>query len=181
MVTGVQTCALPIYKIPEIDDSIKAIILSGSPFSVTDEMALHTGLDQLIGKRPVLGICYGAQYIAQQYGGKVERSLKREYGKARLSHIHQPDPFLNEVPLESQVWMSHGDTIMAIPEQFELLAGTESIDVAAFRSKEGAFGQPVYCIQFHPEVSHSLDGMTLLKNFVKNIAGAATRLPIGWN
>ncbi|MCB0558177.1 MAG: glutamine-hydrolyzing GMP synthase [Phaeodactylibacter sp.] len=162
---------VPYNKIPEIDDSIKAIILSGSPFSVTDEMALHTELGQLIGKRPVLGICYGAQYIAQQYGGKVERSLKREYGKARLSHIHQPDRFLHEVPLESQVWMSHGDTIMAIPEQFELLAGTESIDVAAFRSKEGAFAQPVYCIQFHPEVSHSLDGMTLLRNFVKDIAG----------
>ena len=162
---------VPYNKIPEIDESIKAIILSGSPFSVTDEMALHANLELLIGKRPVLGICYGAQYIAKQYGGKVERSLKREYGKASLSHIHQPDPFLDGVPLESQVWMSHGDTIMAIPEQFELLAGTESIDVAAFRSKEGAFAQPVYCIQFHPEVSHSLDGMTLLKNFVKDIAG----------
>ncbi len=162
---------VPYNKIPELDDSIKAVILSGSPFSVTDEQALRTDLERLIGRRPVLGICYGAQYIAQHYGGKVERSLKREYGKARLSHIHQPDIFLHDVPLESQVWMSHGDTIMAIPEQFELLAGTESIDVAAFRSKEGAFGQPVYCIQFHPEVSHSLDGMTLLKNFVKDIAG----------
>ncbi|MCB9297633.1 MAG: glutamine-hydrolyzing GMP synthase [Lewinellaceae bacterium] len=162
---------VPFNKVPELDDSIKAVILSGSPFSVTDDMALHPDLKGFIGKRPVLGICYGAQYIAQHYGGKVGRSQKREYGKARLSHIHQPDPFLDGVPLESQVWMSHGDTILAIPEQFELLAGTESIDVAAFRSKEGAFRQPVYCIQFHPEVSHSLDGMTLLKNFVIDIAG----------
>ena len=162
---------VPFNKVPELDDSVKAVILSGSPFSVTDDMALHPDLKGFMGKRPVLGICYGAQYIAQHYGGKVGRSQKREYGKARLSHIHQPDPFLDGVPLESQVWMSHGDTILAIPEQFELLAGTESIDVAAFRSKEGAFRQPVYCIQFHPEVSHSLDGMTLLKNFVIDIAG----------
>ncbi|MCB0588509.1 MAG: glutamine-hydrolyzing GMP synthase [Phaeodactylibacter sp.] len=162
---------VPFNKIPPIDESIRAIILSGSPFSVTDEMALRTDLSRLVGQRPVLGICYGAQYIAQHYGGKVERSLKREYGKARLSRIHQPDTFLDGVPLESQVWMSHGDTIMAIPEQFELLAGTESIDVAAFRSKPGVFEYPVYCIQFHPEVSHSLDGMTLLKNFVIDIAG----------
>lgn len=162
---------VPYNKIPELDDSIKAVILSGSPFSVTDEMALRADLDRLVGKRPVLGICYGAQYIAQHYGGKVERSLKREYGKARLSRILRPDPFLREIPKGSQVWMSHGDTVMEIPEQFELLAGTERIDVAAFRSREGVFGQPVYCIQFHPEVSHSLDGMILLRNFVKDIAG----------
>jgi len=162
---------VPYNKIPELDGSVKAVVLSGSPFSVTDEMALHVQVEQLIGKLPVLGICYGAQYIAQHYGGKVERSLKREYGKARLSRIVQQDPFLKAIPQDSQVWMSHGDTITAIPGQFELLAGTESIDVAAFRSKQGAFAHPVYCIQFHPEVSHSLDGMTLLKNFVKDIAG----------
>ncbi|MCB9276998.1 MAG: glutamine-hydrolyzing GMP synthase [Lewinellaceae bacterium] len=162
---------VPYNKIPEIDESIKGIILSGSPFSVTDENALRTGLEQLVGQRPVLGICYGAQYIAQHYGGKVERSLKREYGKARLSRIHKEDPFLRDIPRDSQVWMSHGDTIMKIPENFELLAGTESIEVAAFRAREGLFPQPVYCIQFHPEVSHSLDGMALLRNFVKDIAG----------
>ena len=168
---NVHSEIVPYNKIPELDDSIKGVILSGSPFSVTDEMALRTNLEQLIGQRPVLGICYGAQYIAQHYGGKVERSLKREYGKARLSRIHQSDPFLRDIPVDSQVWMSHGDTIMQIPENFELLAGTESVDVAAFRAKEGVFGQPVYCIQFHPEVSHSLDGMALLRNFVKDIAG----------
>jgi len=162
---------VPFNKVPEIDDTIKGIILSGSPFSVADQNALHTDLDQLIGQRPVLGICYGAQYIAKQMGGKVERSLKREYGKAELSRMYQSDPFLADVPDGSQVWMSHGDTIMEVPEQFELLAGTANVDVAAFKSKEGAFDAPVYCIQFHPEVSHSLDGMTVLKNFVKDISG----------
>ena len=162
---------VPFNKVPELDDSIKGIILSGSPFSVKDENALHTDLRQLIGQRPVLGICYGAQYIAQQLGGKVERSLKREYGKAELSRLYKEDRFLAEVPKGSQVWMSHGDTIIEIPEQFELLAGTAHVDVAAFKSKPDAFAAPVYCIQFHPEVSHSLDGMTVLKNFVKDIAG----------
>lgn len=163
---------VPFNKIPELDDSIKGVILSGSPFSVKDENALHSDLSKVIGKRPVLGICYGAQYIAQSYGGKVERSLKREYGKANLSRLYQEeDPFLKAVPESSQVWMSHGDTIMEVPDQFEVLAGTAHIDVAAYRSKKGAFAQPVYGIQFHPEVSHSLDGMHFLRNFVKDIAG----------
>lgn len=163
---------VPFNKIPELDDSIKGVILSGSPFSVKDENALHTDLSKVIGKRPVLGICYGAQYIAQSYGGKVERSLKREYGKANLSRLYkEEDPFLKVIPEDSQVWMSHGDTIMEVPEQFEVLAGTAHIDVAAYRSKNGAFDQPVYGIQFHPEVSHSLDGMHFLRNFVKDIAG----------
>lgn len=162
---------VPYNKIPDLDDSYRGIILSGSPFSVTDEKALRTDLDKIIGQRPVLGVCYGAQYIAQHFGGKVERSQKREYGKAQLSRVFKQDAFLNDMPQESQVWMSHGDTIMELPEQFELLAGTESIDVAAFKAKEGVFEHPVYCIQFHPEVSHSLDGMTLLKNFVKDISG----------
>jgi len=162
---------VPYNKIPELDESYRGVILSGSPFSVADKNALKTDLDKVIGKRPVLGVCYGAQYIAQHYGGKVERSQKREYGKARLSRIFKPDALIKDVPLDSQVWMSHGDTIMALPEQFELLAGTASVDVAAFKAKEGIFEQPVYCIQFHPEVSHSLDGMTLLRNFVVHIAG----------
>lgn len=162
---------VPYNKIPHIDESIKAIILSGSPFSVADRNALRTDLDAIIGKRPVLGICYGAQYIAQQYGGKVQRSLKREYGKANLSRIHRAGELLKGIPMGSQVWMSHGDTIMEIPDDFELLAGTGSIDVAAFKSKNGAFDAPVYCIQFHPEVTHSLDGKTLLQNFAVDIAG----------
>ena len=162
---------VPYNKIPELDSTIKAVILSGSPFSVTDEKALQVDLDKIIGKVPVLGICYGAQYIAQYYGGKVEPSEKREYGKAELGTFDSDDPFLREISAHSQVWMSHGDTITRIPEQFRLLAGTDSIEVAAFKSNNGIFGAPVYCIQFHPEVTHSLQGKTLLKNFVQDIAG----------
>jgi GMP synthase (glutamine-hydrolysing) len=162
---------VPYNKIPALDESYKGIILSGSPFSVKDENALHANLDEIVGQRPVLGVCYGAQYIAQYYGGKVERSLKREYGKATLERFYHSDQFMLDIPKHSQVWMSHGDTIFELPEQFELLASTESVDVAAFKAKEGAFDQEVYGIQFHPEVSHSLDGMTFLKNFVLDIAG----------
>lgn len=162
---------VPYNKVPKLDDSIKAVILSGSPFSVREENALKADLDKLIGRRPVLAICYGAQYIADYYGGKVERSEKREYGKAILSKTYLTDPFLEGVSEDSQVWMSHGDTIFAIPEQFELLASTSNVEVAAYKSKSSAFAQPVYCIQFHPEVTHSLDGKTILKNFAVDIAG----------
>ncbi len=162
---------VPYNKAPQLDDYYKGIILSGSPFSVKDPNALKTDLDALIGQRPVLGVCYGAQYIAQHFGGEVERSNKREYGKASLSRRFKEDRLLQDIPADSQVWMSHGDTIMELPDQFELLAGTEDVEVAAFRAREGAFSAPVYCLQFHPEVTHSLDGRTLLKNFVIDIAG----------
>jgi len=162
---------VPYNKVPDLDDSVKAVILSGSPFSVKEANALHPELDKIIGKRPVLAICYGAQYIADYYGGTVQRSEKREYGKASLSKIHQQDQFLAGVEADSQVWMSHGDTIFAIPEQFELLASTDNVEVAAYKSVEGAFANPVYCIQFHPEVTHSLDGGTIIKNFAVDIAG----------
>lgn len=162
---------VPYNKIPALDDSIRGIILSGSPFSVKDENALHPELEKLVGQRPLLGVCYGAQYLANYYDGKVERSQKREYGKAQLQAAHAEDPLLEDISAGSQVWMSHGDTITELPSQFELLAGTESIEVAAFRSKEGAFPAPVYGLQFHPEVYHSLEGSQLLRNFVINIAG----------
>jgi GMP synthase (glutamine-hydrolysing) len=154
-----------------LDESIKGIILSGSPFSVTDENALHVDLTAILNKKPVLGVCYGSQYIAHALGGKVMRSNKREYGKATLARVYKEDDFLKGVAENSQVWMSHSDTVAAVPDGFELLAGTESIDIAAYRSKEGAFDYPVYCIQFHPEVTHSLDGKTILQNFVHDIAG----------
>jgi GMP synthase (glutamine-hydrolysing) len=160
---------IPFNKVPELDDSVKAIILSGSPFSVTDEQALKVDLDLFVGKKPVLGVCYGAQYIADHYGGKVAASSKREYGKARLNVLKQ-DPFLAGIPENSQIWMSHGDSIVDLPNGFEILAGSGSIPVAAFRSN-GSFEQPVYGIQFHPEVTHTLDGSTLLKNFLVDIAG----------
>lgn len=162
---------VPFNKVPSLDDTVKGIILSGSPFSVKEENALKLELDAIIGQRPVLGICYGAQLIADYYGGEVQRSEKREYGKASLSGIHGNGAFLQDVPSGSQVWMSHGDTIVKIPPQFELLASTDSVEVAAYGSKTGVFDAPVYCIQFHPEVTHTLDGMTILRNFVKNIAG----------
>ena len=165
---------VPFNKIPEIDDSIKAIILSGSPFSVLEENALQVELEKFIGKKPVLGVCYGAQYISHYYGGKVQRSDKREYGKANLGGQLSDDLFFKGVSPNSQVWMSHGDTIMELPEQFELLAATESIPVAAYKSKPDAFEAPVYCIQFHPEVTHSLDGKTILGNFIRDIAGCKT-------
>ena len=161
----------PFNKIPPLDENIKGVILSGSPFSVKEENALKPDLDKVIGQRPVLGICYGAQLIADQYGGQVQRSEKREYGKANLQKIYNNGSFLDDVPIGSQVWMSHGDTIVKLPEQFELLASTETVEVAAYRAKDGAFGQPVYCIQFHPEVYHTLDGRAVLKNFVHKIAG----------
>lgn len=164
---------VPFNKVPELDDSVKAVILSGSPFSVTDPNALHPNLEPIIGKKPVLGICYGAQYLAQHFGGSVSRSLKREYGKANLGKIHRNSPLLAGIEQGSQVWMSHGDTIQDLPQQFELLASTADVEVAAYASKAGAFAQPVYCIQFHPEVYHSLDGKELLKNFVIDIAGCS--------
>ncbi len=162
---------VPFNKIPELTSDYKGVILSGSPFSVKDEQALRTDLDRLLGFVPVLGICYGAQLIADTYGGKVQRSEKREYGKAELTRIYHQDRLLARISDHSQVWMSHADTIMQIPDQFELLAGTGSVDVAAFRSKEGAFAKPVFCLQFHPEVTHSLEGAKILKNFVIDIAG----------
>lgn len=163
---------VPFNHLPELDDSIKGIILSGSPFSVKDPNALHPDLEKMVGKRPILGICYGAQYIANHFGGSVERSQKREYGKANLDALlREEDALLRDVPAGSQVWMSHGDTIMSLPDDFELLASTRSVEVAAFRSREGSFEHPIYCIQFHPEVYHSLDGKTVLRNFVHDIAG----------
>ncbi len=162
---------VPYNKVPELDGAYSGVILSGSPFSVTDEKALKLDLDQLTGKLPVLGICYGAQLMANFYGGKVQPSSKREYGKANIGAIHYEDPFFAEVPADSQVWMSHGDTIMELPDDFELLAGTDSIPVAAFRAKNGKFGKPVYGIQFHPEVTHSLHGSQILRNFVIGICG----------
>ncbi|CAH0999918.1 GMP synthase [glutamine-hydrolyzing] [Neolewinella maritima] len=162
---------VPYNKVPELDDTYKAVILSGSPFSVREERALRPDLDQFIGSRPVLGICYGAQYIADYYGGTVSRSLKREYGKANLGRVRRSDSLFNGIETGSQVWMSHGDTIEHLPEGFELLASSVDVEVAAFGSTDGRFDHPVFCIQFHPEVYHSLDGKQLLHNFVIDIAG----------
>lgn len=160
---------VPYNKMPDLPPDIKGVILSGSPFSVKQPDALRLDLNRLAGQRPVLGICYGAQLTADYYGGTVARSEKREYGKAMLAQRDTTDPFFAGTSTTSQVWMSHGDTILELPEGFEVLAGTESIPVAAFRSSPGRFQAPLYGIQFHPEVYHSLEGFQFLKNFVLGI------------
>ncbi len=162
---------VPYHKVPEPDETVKGIVLSGSPYSVRQPDALRPDLRPILGTKPVLGICYGAQLIADQFGGTVERSEKREYGKATLQLVRAEDPFFEGISTDSQVWMSHGDTITALPEKFERLAGTDSIPVAAFKSAPGVFAEPVYGIQFHPEVTHSLQGARLLRNFVHGICG----------
>ena len=160
----------PFNKMPELSEDVKAVIISGSPFSVLDEHAPPIDLNFILERKPVLAVCYGAQYTAHHLGGKVAKSNKREYGRANLN-ILQADPIFNNVPDQSQVWMSHGDSILELSEQFELIANTKSIDVAAFKSKAHAFKYPLYAFQFHPEVTHSNDGLMMMHNFLIEICG----------
>ncbi len=157
----------PYNKIPEIGEHVKAVILSGSPFSVRDENAPQPDLSKIKGKIPLLAICYGAQYLAQSYGGEVIPSTIREYGRANLTYIDKSFPLMKNIPVGSQVWMSHGDTIASLPDDFEIICSTEDVKVAGYHIK----GEQTYGIQFHPEVYHSTDGKTLLKNFIVSIAG----------
>lgn len=154
----------PFYHYPEPDDSVKGIILSGSPASVRDEGAPDLDLNKLRGERPILGICYGAQLLTKKFGGLVERSEKREYGRAHLSDLRE-DALFSGIYDGSQVWMSHGDSISSLPEDAENLAATHGIPHAAFRFT----AEDTYGIQFHPEVYHSSDGLKLLSNFVYTI------------
>lgn len=160
----------PYNKKLKIDEQVKAVILSGSPFSVREHNALYYDLDQVLGKVPVLGVCYGAQLIAHQLGGQVERSSSREYGRAIINNT-LGDRMLSGVENGSQIWMSHGDHILELPDGFETIATTKSIPVAAFRSKSGKYSKPVYGLQFHPEVTHTVEGSRILKNFIADIAG----------
>jgi GMP synthase (glutamine-hydrolysing) len=157
----------PFNKIPKIDASVKGVILSGSPFSVRDKNAPIPDLSQIRGKIPLLGVCYGAQFLAQANGGNVEPSKIREYGRANLSFIDQNCHLFRGMNTGSQVWMSHGDTILALPPEFEIIASTNDVKVGGYQIK----GEQTYGIQFHPEVFHSTEGMTLLHNFVANISG----------
>src|SRR6056297_605211 len=157
----------PFNKIPDIDSYIKGVILSGSPFSVKDKNAPQFDLNKIKGKVPILGICYGAQYIADNYGGKVLGSEKREYGRANLSYIDPQFELLREVKPDTQVWMSHGDTIAQLPEDYKITASTKDVDVGAYKNKK----EPTYGVQFHPEVYHTLEGKKILKNFVVDICG----------
>ena len=157
----------PFNKLPELGD-IKAVILSGSPFSVLDEKAPQIDIAKILETKPVLAVCYGAQYAAHTLGGQVAKSNKREYGRANIN-ILKEDEIFNEVSDHTQVWMSHGDSILSLPEGFELIANTKSIDVAAYKSEKGKFKHPFYAFQFHPEVTHSIDGLQMLRNFLLNI------------
>lgn len=160
---------IPYHKDFSAEKSIKGIILSGSPFSVNDDQPPVVDIKNLAEKYPVLGVCYGAQLTAKLFGGSVEKSDKREYGRATLSIIESLDLFKN-ASASSQVWMSHSDTIKKLPENFRLLATTASIPVAAFKS-EHLDHKALYGIQFHPEVYHSTEGKKILKNFLVDICG----------
>jgi GMP synthase (glutamine-hydrolysing) len=161
-------CEIVPYNKPiEYNAALKGIILSGSPFSVNQEDALVVNVKTMSEKLPVLGVCYGAQLTAKLFGGRVDKSDKREYGRAFLE-LTKEDVLFNNVSSRSQVWMSHSDTIKELPEGFQLLGTTESIPVAAFK-RDDANAQPLYGIQFHPEVYHSTEGKTIIKNFLVNI------------
>ncbi len=159
---------IPYHKKVEFDPSLKGIILSGSPFSVNDPNAPEVNIKALHEKLPVLGVCYGAQLTAKQFGGRVANSNKREYGRALL-HKKKEDTILQNVTELSQVWMSHADTILELPNEFDVLATTDDIPFAAF--KKNGQSHPLYCVQFHPEVYHSIEGKKIVKNFLVNVCG----------
>ena len=159
---------LPYNKFPHDDPSVIGVILSGSPFSVYDDKAFKTDLSTIRGRIPVLGICYGAQFISYTSGGKVEPAASREYGRANLTYIDARTRLFRDILPGSQVWMSHGDTITEIPAHFHTIASTTNVKNAAFAAEN----EPTWGVQFHPEVFHSIDGIKLLKNFVVNICGS---------
>lgn len=163
----------PYNKIPAIGNDIKGIILSGSPASVREKDAPMVDLEKLMAAKPVLGVCYGAQLMANTLGGSVEKSNTREYGRAHLNIKDTNDVLLKGVTNKTQVWMSHGDSIKSVGDKFELIAGSDSIEVAAFRAKKNAFANPVYALQFHPEVYHSTEGHKILHNFLFDVCGCS--------
>lgn len=159
---------LPYNKFPHDDPSVIGVILSGSPFSVYDPEAFKVELEGIRGRLPILGICYGAQFMAHTNGGKVEPAATREYGRAQLATIEMENPLFRGFTPNSQVWMSHGDTITAIPENFRCIASTDKVKYAAYQAE----GEQLWGVQFHPEVFHSLQGTQLLRNFVIDICGS---------
>jgi len=169
---------LPYNKFPMDDPDVIGVILAGSPYSVYDPEAFRVDLSQFVGRVPVLGICYGAQYMSHTLGGKVEPAPSREYGRANLTTIDFDNPLFKGFEKDSQVWMSHGDTITALPDGFECIASTDSVKYAAFWSGKEIVNckslncKSVWGVQFHPEVFHSLQGTLLLKNFVVDICGS---------
>lgn len=159
---------IPYNKYPADDSDVIGVILSGSPYSVHDPEAFKVDLSRFVGRRPVLGICYGAQFIANSNGGRVEKTNTREYGRAHLADFDKEDPLFKGFSDDSQVWMSHGDTITEIPTDCRRIASTEDVHFAAYASKEN----PLWAVQFHPEVFHTTQGKLLLSNFVVNICGS---------
>lgn len=157
----------PFNHLPEIHEGIKGIILSGGPASVREENAPTIDTKSLRGRFPVLGVCYGAQLMALQGGGKVKASNTREYGRAQLTVQNSGDIFLEDVKDESQVWMSHSDSITEVPDDFKIIASTHDVKVAAYHIQ----GESTYGLQFHPEVIHSAEGKSLLKNFIYKVCG----------
>ncbi len=160
---------LPYNKFPKDDPDVIGVILSGSPFSVYDQEAFKISLDEIRGKYPVLGICYGAQYMSYVLGGAVESAGTREYGRANLTWFDKENPLFKGFEDNSQVWMSHGDTITRLPEGFKVIASTEKVQNAAYQAE----GEKLWGVQFHPEVFHSVQGTLLLKNFVVDICGSS--------
>lgn len=159
---------VPYDKMPKNDESVIGVILSGSPFSVYDEKAFKIDLNEIEGKYPVLGICYGAQFLAYVGGGKVEPAGSREYGRAHLTKIDGENPLFKGLSIDTQVWMSHGDTITSVPSDFKIIASTDKVAVAAYEVEN----KKIWGVQFHPEVYHSTEGAKLLENFVVGICGA---------
>nr|HPI45068.1 glutamine-hydrolyzing GMP synthase [Tenuifilaceae bacterium] len=157
----------PYNHYPELDSTVKGIILSGSPFSVRDPKAPMPDLSGIKGKYPLLGICYGAQLLSHTNGGEVLPSKIREYGRATMEVVDSTCPLFKDLSASSQVWMSHGDTIAKVPDNFKITASTADVKVGAFQ----VLGEKTYGIQFHPEVYHSTEGSRLLKNFVVGICG----------
>ena len=166
--TGTFCEILPYNQFPERDPDVVGVILSGSPLSVYAEGSYHPNLNPIVGRYPVLGICYGAQLLSQTYGGKVESAGTREYGRAMLGSIDPDCPLFKGIQAPTQVWMSHGDSITALPEGYRVAASTDSVHFAAFQSATA----PVWGVQFHPEVEHTLAGRQLIENFVVGICGS---------
>ncbi|SEV97413.1 GMP synthase (glutamine-hydrolysing) [Chitinophaga sp. YR573] len=162
----IKPCLQPV----QWDDTIKGIILSGSPFSVNDAQAPSVDIAAMAAKVPVLGVCYGAQLMAKNFGGEVAKSTIREYGRAFMEHDNREEKLLYDISARSQVWMSHSDSIVKLPAGFEVIATTDTIPVAAFKADNIA-AHPLLGLQFHPEVTHSLEGKLLLRNFLVHICG----------
>jgi GMP synthase (glutamine-hydrolysing) len=159
----------PWNKIPELTPNIKGVILSGSPFSVRDSSSPRPDLSNIKGKLPLLGVCFGAQYLAHHFGGEVLPSTIREYGRAHLTQVDSGNILTKGMTTGSQVWMSHGDTIKVVPENYKIIASTTDVEVAGYE----IVGETTFGIQFHPEVYHSTEGKILLSNFIVDICNCA--------